>query len=114
MNRQAMGGQSALEYVILVVMVLFAVVGLQTYLNFASAGRIKSAADNLSPILVDSDGGDVAFEDCRLTTDQTQTIGVGSTARFGQHSSSVDETQLQFSALGQTPIPQLPKCKWEP
>ena len=100
--------QTVLEYVILMMAVIVALVAMQTYLKFASASRIKSASDNLSPILVNPDGGEVAFQDCRLSSEElTNPPGL-----FGQHRSSIQEDQLQFSALSGS-IPLLPKCFWE-
>ena len=112
-------GQSALEYVILVVMIIFAVVGLQTYLNFASAGRIKSASDNLSPILVNPDGGEVAFQDCRLSSDDSTNPLVpgpvpGTFVKlYGQQRAVVSEQQRQLSGLSGS-IPSLPSCSLGP
>jgi len=79
MSRAHQRGQSALELCVMLGVVILAIIGLQFYVRYAAAGRLKSSADSLSQTLLNPHKSDVRLEVNRVGHDST----TGSATRAG-------------------------------
>lgn len=79
MRRMTQRGQSTLEMCIMLAVVILAFIGLQTYVRYAAAGRLKSSADSISQTLFNPHNSDTTLTIDRASTDVT----TGSAARSG-------------------------------
>ena len=79
MRTEQRNGQSALELCIMLGVVILAVIGLQVYVKYAAAGRLKSSADSLSQTLFNPEKGDTNLGISRTSKDTT----TGSTTKEG-------------------------------
>ena len=75
-------GQSTLELCILMAVVVVAIIGLQQYVKYAAAGRLKSSADSISQTLFNPHNGDTELVVDRESTDVTSStaadrLGIG-------------------------------------
>ena len=98
MQRMNHRGQSTLELCIMLAVVIIALVGLQTYIKYAAAGRLKSSADSISQTLFNPHKSDTSLVISRVSTDVT----TGSATRDGSGAgktvsttAGTDETSAQ-------------------
>ncbi len=110
MRRMQRRGQSTLELCIMLGVVILAIVGLQLYVKYAAAGRLKSSADSLSQTLFNPHQGNTNLAIDRTSTDVTtgtpaNNLGIGagqtvSTTKDGSDVSLRKDTVLQEDCLG--------------
>jgi len=91
MNRRR-AGQGGIEMCLWMVLFAIVVVAMNRYVRFSVAGRVKSAADGVSPTLFNSSGGEVAFLRCQESEDVKEGVGAASRSRFASQAN--DRTDL--------------------
>ncbi len=68
-------GYSTVEYVIVILMIVSAVIAMSGFIKLAAGGRLKASADNLAGTLFSPEGGQVRLQNCRQGYDRP--VGVG-------------------------------------
>ena len=102
MQTRTMKGQSTLELCIMLAVVILALVGLQSYIKYAAAGRLKSSADSISQTLFNPHESTTKLDVYRKGSDITTTLasdhkGTGGAGKTDSVTSKTGCTALNSS-----------------
>ena len=87
-------GQSTLEYAVLIVIIIGALLTIQVYIKRGVQGRLKSSADDIGDQYSDGNQNEVSQTNRFTNSEEVYTTGQASTNLISDNSKSFDNTAI--------------------
>ncbi|MBF0533103.1 MAG: hypothetical protein HQL23_08435 [Candidatus Omnitrophica bacterium] len=101
LNRKRKKGQSTLEYVVLIIIIIGALLSIQTYIKRAIQGRLKQASDDIGDQYSPGNTNYAKRVSVTSNTKETQSQGTGTRKQLLQDETTTTSTNSHIINQGQ-------------